>query len=209
LLGIGQISLERCDIIDNDINGCLQTFHELGYVEHVMHTHQGWRQIQLVSHGSKLLENQKQTNVARSRLAFDPKPLHTSHGRDTKIHVVSNCKSQGMTSLVGIVLLAGLGSYQIRLNTMNDFLGPRDKIGAKGHPLTRFDPVQRCMASAAIESFERCHLEILLIAVVVRELTQWQALVPTIPIVHHTRTEHVLKHLVHTLYLIIGLWVIS
>jgi molybdopterin synthase catalytic subunit len=26
---------------------------------YIMHTHQVWRQLQLVSHGSKLLENQK------------------------------------------------------------------------------------------------------------------------------------------------------
>jgi hypothetical protein len=112
-------------------------------------------------------------------------------------------------SLVGIELLAGLGSLQIGLNTMNDFLSPRDKIGAKGHPLARFDLVQRCMASATVESFKRCHLETFLIAVIVRELRQWQALVPTVLIVHHTRTKHVFQHLVHMLCLTIGLWVIS
>jgi hypothetical protein len=80
VLGIGQIGLERCDIIDNDISGCLQVFLELRDMEHIMYTHQGWWQLQFVSHGSKLLQNRKQTNVARSKLAFDPKPLHTSHG---------------------------------------------------------------------------------------------------------------------------------
>jgi hypothetical protein len=40
-----------------------------------------------------------------------------------------------MTSHVGIVLLAGLGSLQIGLNTVNNFLSLCDKIGAKGHPL--------------------------------------------------------------------------
>jgi hypothetical protein len=37
MLRIGQISLERCDIIDNDISRCLQTFLELRYMEHIMH----------------------------------------------------------------------------------------------------------------------------------------------------------------------------
>jgi hypothetical protein len=92
---------------------------------------------------------------------------------------------------------------------MNDFLGLRDQIRAKGHPLAKFNPVQRCTASATIESFERGHLESFLIAVVVRELSQWKTLVPTVLIVHHTRTEHVFQHMVHTLYLTIGLWVIS
>jgi hypothetical protein len=107
-----------------------------------------------------------------------------------KIHMVSNYKSQGTTSLIGIVLLVGLGSLQIRLNTMNDFLGLRDKIRANGHPLARFHPVQRCTTSVTVESFERCHLETFLIVVVVKELSQWQALVPAIMVVHHTRTEH-------------------
>jgi hypothetical protein len=56
---------------------------------------------------------------------------------------------------------------------MNDFLGLCDKIGAKGHPLIRFDPIQRCTALASVESSERCHLETFLIDVVVRELRQW------------------------------------
>jgi hypothetical protein len=120
-----------------------------------------------------------------------PKPLHTSHGRDTKIHTVSNCESQGMTSHVGIVLLAGLGGLQIGLNTVNNFLSLCDKIGAKGHPLAWFKPVQRCTTSAAVESFERGHLETFLITIVARELSQWQALVPTVLIVHHTCTEHI------------------
>jgi hypothetical protein len=40
MLGIGHIRLKRCDIVDDDIGGCLQTFLELGDMEHVMHTHQ-------------------------------------------------------------------------------------------------------------------------------------------------------------------------
>jgi hypothetical protein len=174
-----------------------------------MHTCQGWRQLQLVRHDSKLLKNWKWTNVAWSKHAFDPKPLHTSHGRDIKIYMVSNCESQGMMSLVGIVLLAGLGILQIRLNMMNNFLGFHDKIGAKGHPLAGFNPVQRCTASTTVECFERCHVETLLVAVVVREFIQRQTLVPTISVVHHMNTEHVLQHLVHTLCMTIGLWVIS
>jgi hypothetical protein len=123
--------------------------------------------------------------------------------------VASNWESQGTTSLVDIVLLAGLDILQIRLNMMNNFLSLRDKIWAKGHPLVRFNHVQMCTTSATVESFERCHLETLLITIVVREFRQWQTLVPTISVVHHTRVEHVLKHLIHTLCLTIGLRVIS
>jgi hypothetical protein len=66
-----------------------------------------------------------------------------------------------------------------------------------------------CTASAAIESFKRCHLEAFLIAIIVRELSQQRTLVPTIPIVHHTCTEHVFQHMVYTLCLAVDLRVIS
>jgi hypothetical protein len=92
---------------------------------------------------------------------------------------------------------------------MNDLLGLCDKIRAKGHPLARFNQVQRCAASAATECFEMCHLATLLITIVVREFGQWQALVPTVSVVRHTCMEHILKHLVHLLCLTIGLQVIS
>jgi hypothetical protein len=126
-----------------------------------------------------------------------------------KIHMVSNCESQGKMPLVGIVLLVGPRSLQIGLDTMIDFLSFHDKIRDKGHPLARFNPVDMCMPSTAIENFKRCHLETLLITVVVREFSQWQTLVPTVLIFHHTCTEHILKHLVHTLCLTIDLRVIS
>jgi hypothetical protein len=61
----------------------------------------------------------------------------------------------------------------------------------------------------AVESFKRCHLENLWIVVVLNEFGQWQALVPTVAIVHHTRTEHILEHMVHTLCLTISLRVKS
>jgi hypothetical protein len=64
----------------------------------------------------------------------------------------------GTMSLVGIVLLVGLGRLKVGLNTMNDLLGLHENIRAKGHPLARFNSVQRCTTSATIESFKRCHL---------------------------------------------------
>jgi hypothetical protein len=92
---------------------------------------------------------------------------------------------------------------------MNDFLSLCVKIGAKCHPLARFNLVQRCTTSATIECFERFHLETLLIIVVVIEFSQWKALVPTVSVVYHTCTEHILEQLVHMLCLTIILWMIS
>jgi hypothetical protein len=55
-----------------------------------------------------------------------------------------------------------------------DYLfGLNDKVGAKDCPFARLDPIHRCTTAMAIQSFEGCHSETLLINVVVRELSQW------------------------------------
>jgi hypothetical protein len=43
VLQIRQVSIERRDVINNDIHERSQTLLQLGDVEHIMHTHQGWR----------------------------------------------------------------------------------------------------------------------------------------------------------------------
>jgi hypothetical protein len=92
---------------------------------------------------------------------------------------------------------------------MDYLLGLCDEVWTKDHPLARLDPVHRCMTSTTIQSFKGCHSETLLITVVVRELSQWQALVPFVKIVQHTRSEHIFKNLIHSLHLAIGLRMIS
>jgi hypothetical protein len=52
MLWIGQVDIKRHDIVNNDIGGRLQTFLQVRYVEHVVHTHQGWQQLQSVYHSS-------------------------------------------------------------------------------------------------------------------------------------------------------------
>jgi hypothetical protein len=61
----------------------------------------------------------------------------------------------------------------------------------------------------AIQSFKGFHSESLLIIVVVRELSQRQALLPFVMIVQYTSLEHIFKNLIHSLRLTIGLWMIS
>jgi hypothetical protein len=56
---------------------------------------------------------------------------------------------------------------------MDYLFGLNDKVRVKDRPFTRLDPVHRCMAVMAIQSFKGCHSETLLIIVVVRELSQW------------------------------------
>jgi hypothetical protein len=84
-----------------------------------------------------------------------------------------------------------------------------DKVRAKDHSLTRLNLAQRCTTSAAKQCFERCRSETLLVIVVVRELSQQQALVPFVLIVQHTSLEHIFKTLVHSFCLTIGLQMIS
>jgi hypothetical protein len=85
-----------------------------------------------------------------------------THGRQlqTQAVVVSCC----------IAFLSGHGSLQVGLDAVDYFLILSDKAGAKDCPLDKLNPVQGCTASAAIQFFERCHRETLLITIVVREL---------------------------------------
>jgi hypothetical protein len=75
-------------------------------------------------------------------------------------------------SLVGISFLSSLANFQIGLDALDYLLSVSDKVWTKDHPLARLDPVQRCMTSMTIQSFEGCHFEALLRTVVVRELSQ-------------------------------------
>jgi hypothetical protein len=85
----------------------------------------------------------------------------------------------------------------------------KEKVWAKDRPFTRLDPVYRCMAATAIQSFKRCHSKTFLITVVVGELSQWQTLVPIVRVVQYTSSEHILKNLIYPLCPTIGLRMIS
>jgi hypothetical protein len=88
--------------------------------------------------------------------------------RDTKALTVASFKLNQPMSLVGIAFLSSPGSLQVGLDAVEYLLSLSDKVMAKDRPLARLDPVQRCTASATIQSFEECHSETLLITVVVR-----------------------------------------
>ena len=82
-----------------------------------------------------------------------------------KVHAVACFELERPVLLVGIAFLPCLGSFQIGLDAMDYLFSLNDKVRAKDRPF-------------AIQSFEGCHLETLLITVVVRELSQRQTLVP-------------------------------
>jgi hypothetical protein len=84
-----------------------------------------------------------------------------------------------------------------------------DKVRAKDCLFTRLDPVHRYTTVTAIQSFEGCHSKTFLITVVVRELGQWQTLIPFVWVVQYTSSEHILKNLIYPRCLTIGLQMIS
>jgi hypothetical protein len=61
----------------------------------------------------------------------------------------------------------------------------------------------------SIECFKRCHLDAILVTVVIRKLNQWQTLVPAALVVHYASFENILQYLVLSLSLAICLWMIS
>jgi hypothetical protein len=108
-------------------------------------------------------------------------------------------------SLVGISFLSCLGSFQIGMDAADYLFGLNDKVRTEDHPLTRLDLVHKCTIATTIQSFKGCHSETLLIIVVVRELNQWQTLVPFVRVVQYTSSEHILKNLIYPLCLTIDL----
>jgi hypothetical protein len=121
-----------------------------------------------------------------------------NHLLQTEVVDISSC----------IAFLSSLGSFLVGLDVMDYLLDLSDKVWTKDRHLARLDPVQRCMTSTAIQSFEGCHSETLLIIVVVRELSQQETLVLFVMIAQHARLEHIFKNLIHSLCLTIGLWMI-
>jgi hypothetical protein len=111
--------------------------------------------------------------------------------------------------MVHLAFLAISSNFQIVTDAVDYFFGLNDKVNIKDRPLARLDPVHRCMIAMAIQSFERCHPEALLINVVVRELNQRQTLVPFVRVVQYTCSEHILKNLICPLRLTISLWMRS
>jgi hypothetical protein len=94
------------------------------------------------------------------------------------------------------------------MDAVDDLFSLNDKVRAKDRHFARLDPIQRCTAATTIQSFEGCHLETLLITIVVRELSQRHTLVPLALEILHASSEHIFKNLVYSFHLTIGLWMI-
>jgi hypothetical protein len=83
------------------------------------------------------------------------------------------------------------------MDVVDYLFGLNGVVRAKDHPFARLDLVHRYTAMTSIQSFKGCHSETLLIVVVVRELSQWQTLIPFVQVVLHTSSKHNLKNLIY------------
>jgi hypothetical protein len=88
-----------------------------------------------------------------------------------EVHAVSRFELKRLASLVGMAFLPSPGGLYIGLDAMHYLLSLHDEVWNKDRPLARLNPVERCTTSTAIQGFEGCHSETLLITIVVRELS--------------------------------------
>jgi hypothetical protein len=88
-----------------------------------------------------------------------------------KVHAVACFELKWQASLVSIAFLSCLGSFQIGLDAMDYLFDLSDKVRTKDRPLARLNLVQRCATLAIVKCFKWCHLEAVLIAIVVIELS--------------------------------------
>jgi hypothetical protein len=98
------------------------------------------------------------------------KPQSHTHWWDSQIHTVSYFKLQGSTPLVCICLLVWLCDFQVILDTTNSYFSFFDKVGSKDNLLSWPNPIEGSATSMSIQHFERCHLQTLLITIIVGEL---------------------------------------
>jgi len=122
------------------------------------------RQLQLVSHGTLLLQNLVRSYISRRKLASYSKTLNFLRRIDFEINIVTNFKLKRPSPLMR------LRSFHLLWNDSDTLLGFFGKLNTIVSSFTRFNLVQWGSTLAAIQSFKRCHLYALLINVIVREL---------------------------------------
>src|SRR5438132_12488564 len=94
-------------------------------------------------------------------------------------------------------------------NQPNSFFHFLNDIWTKDSPFSGFRPVQGGSTPSTIKSFKRCHLQALLVAIIISKLTQWQTLFPILGVGQSAGLKHVFWNLIYTLNLATSLRVIS
>jgi hypothetical protein len=104
--------------------------------------------------------------------------LHTLEWCDSKVDKISHIESDRSPLWVGVTLLSRLGCFQAIADELDLLFGLLDNVGPKYLAFSSLGPVERGTALASIESFKRGHLQTSLIAIVVGELSERQAVLP-------------------------------
>jgi hypothetical protein len=134
--------------------------------------------------------------------------LHSFERCDSKIGKISDIESHFSTLGVGVALLMRLCSFQTVTDELNLFFSFSKYVGSKHLAFSGLRPVERGSALSSIESFKRCHLKTGLIAVIIRELCEWQAIFPFGSISKNAGSKHVFQNLIYSFSLSSGLRVI-
>jgi hypothetical protein len=92
---------------------------------------------------------------------------------------------------------------------MDLVLGFLQYVGSENLPFSSLILKQRCSTPTTIQHLEWCHLQTLLIAIVVGEFGIWQTLILTSSILQSIDSQHVLQNLIYPFGLTIGLRMIS
>jgi hypothetical protein len=96
--------------------------------------------------------------------------FHSLEGCDSKVGKISDVESHFSTFGVGVALLTRLCSFQMVADELDLLFCFSENIGSKHLALSYLRPVERGLALSSVKSFQRCHLEASLVAIVVCEL---------------------------------------
>jgi hypothetical protein len=135
--------------------------------------------------------------------------LHSLERCDLEIGHISDVEGQFSPLGISVALLTRLCSFQTVTNELKLFLGFSKYIRSKHLAFSGLGPVERGSALSSIESFKRCHLKTGLIAVIIRELCEWQAIFPFGSISKNAGSKHVFQNLIYSFSLSSGLRVIG
>jgi hypothetical protein len=118
-----------------------------------MHVRQVWRQLQLVSHFTSLLQNLEWSNEPWCELASDLEMTQTSHRQHLEVHKISHFQVQLSSPMISIALLPRLCNSQIRPNHTNLLLGFLQNVEPKHLPFSILTPKQWSLTTSQTVPF--------------------------------------------------------
>ena len=140
--------------------------------------------------------------ITLSKLDWTLVWFHLQKNSITKFIIAVNVMRIDITLLSILRFLYPLSyGFHLVFHFLDHFRSPQD-------PILKPIPTQRRPTRSPVKKLERCHLNGALIIVVVCKFYQWQEFFPTLLLVHHIHTQHILQDLVCSLDLPVCFWVI-